>query len=225
MYDVIIKITDSESDEIAKWFWNECVLNDIDWVNEELKKGFIFNEFKTYYKDQMVIKVRCKENGIFEIKVIGLNMWAGKRSKCECNYMAILDRVAEVSTTNFTQCNGTILEKLGLAFIGYVLTYIMKKTRERSIEMIESETKVKNETKVKKYSSTDKKDVEHVYSLTDCIRKYARKIKGTKHNITCEHWEVRGHYRHYKSGKVVFIKPFDKGRNKDAKVNKKVYTI
>ena len=107
-------------------------------------------------------------------------MWAGKRSKCECNYMTMLDRVAEVSTTNFTQCNDTILEKLGLAFIGYMLTYIMIKTRERSIEMIESETKERNETKVKKYNSTDKKDVERVYSLTDCIRKYARKIKGTK---------------------------------------------
>ena len=39
------------------------------------------------------------------------------------------------------------------------------------------------------------------------------------HNITCEAWEVRGHYRRYKSGKVVFIKPFKKGKNKDSEVS------
>ncbi len=28
----------------------------------------------------------------------------------------------------------------------------------------------------------------------------------------CEAWSVRGHYRHYKSGKVVYIKPYVKGK-------------
>lgn len=32
--------------------------------------------------------------------------------------------------------------------------------------------------------------------------------------ITCPCWGVRGHYRHYKSGKVVFIKPYQKGKNR-----------
>lgn len=33
-------------------------------------------------------------------------------------------------------------------------------------------------------------------------------------------FEVHGHYRHYKNGKVIFIKPFVKGENKDFKAQK-----
>lgn len=32
----------------------------------------------------------------------------------------------------------------------------------------------------------------------------------------CEAWSVRGHYRHYKSGKVVYIKPYTKGKGRPA---------
>jgi hypothetical protein len=36
----------------------------------------------------------------------------------------------------------------------------------------------------------------------------------------CEAWMVRGHYRHYKSGKVVYISPYKKGKEK---LNDKIY--
>jgi hypothetical protein len=37
---------------------------------------------------------------------------------------------------------------------------------------------------------------------------------------------VRGHYRKYKSGKVVFVKPFKKGKNRSsAKPTSKVYVL
>lgn len=35
------------------------------------------------------------------------------------------------------------------------------------------------------------------------------------HNIQCPCWEVRGHYRHYKSGKVIFIPSYRKGKQRD----------
>lgn len=35
-----------------------------------------------------------------------------------------------------------------------------------------------------------------------------------KYNKHCESWEVRGHYRHYKNGKVIFIKGYPKGKGK-----------
>ena len=38
--------------------------------------------------------------------------------------------------------------------------------------------------------------------------------KGT-HKIECPCWEVRGHYRHYKNGNVVFIRSYKKGKQKD----------
>ena len=33
--------------------------------------------------------------------------------------------------------------------------------------------------------------------------------------ITCPCWGVRGHFRHYKNGKVIFIEPHLKGKDKD----------
>ena len=49
----------------------------------------------------------------------------------------------------------------------------------------------------------------------DVNRLVARK-RGWK--ISCE-FSVRGHYRHYKSGKTVFIKPFEKGKGLEIKQN------
>lgn len=49
----------------------------------------------------------------------------------------------------------------------------------------------------------------------------ASKIRSKKIVRVAECWSVRGHYRHYKSGKVVYIKPFEKGANKGKIVPKK----
>lgn len=35
--------------------------------------------------------------------------------------------------------------------------------------------------------------------------------KARKYNRYCEAWGVRGHYRHYKNGKVIFVRPHTKG--------------
>lgn len=46
------------------------------------------------------------------------------------------------------------------------------------------------------------------------------------HKMNCPCWSVRGHYRHYKSGKVVFIKNYEKGKEKGKKKPKeKIYTV
>lgn len=36
----------------------------------------------------------------------------------------------------------------------------------------------------------------------------------TRRNMVCPAWEVRGHYRHYKSGKTIYISPFMKGKKR-----------
>lgn len=54
-----------------------------------------------------------------------------------------------------------------------------------------------------------------LYFLKDIIT-YA-KIHPTRSSIQyrCECWGVRGHLRHLKNGKVIFIEPFKKGRKRD----------
>lgn len=45
--------------------------------------------------------------------------------------------------------------------------------------------------------------IKYVYEPHEKTREYERH---------CEAWGVRGHYRHYKNGKVIFVKPFTKGK-------------
>jgi hypothetical protein len=46
------------------------------------------------------------------------------------------------------------------------------------------------------------------------------------HKITCPCWSVRGHYRHYKSGKVVFVRSYEKGKDKgNSKAVDKTYIV
>ena len=52
------------------------------------------------------------------------------------------------------------------------------------------------------------------YKLFEVIRKYSKHINHNKHHFTCEAWQVKGHFRTYKSGKKVWIKPFQKGKGK-----------
>jgi hypothetical protein len=54
--------------------------------------------------------------------------------------------------------------------------------------------------------------------------KTANAIKSKKPRRLAGCWEVRGHFRHYQSGKVVYIKPYEKGENR-AKRIKKQYTL
>lgn len=51
-------------------------------------------------------------------------------------------------------------------------------------------------------------------SLTLYDKKVITKVKSKKPQRICQCWNVRGHYRHYKNGKVVYIKPFEKGNNR-----------
>ena len=55
-------------------------------------------------------------------------------------------------------------------------------------------------------------------------KKTVSKIKSKQiHRVACC-WSVRGHFRHYKSGKVVYIKPFEKGNGR-TNIIKKNYKL
>lgn len=53
----------------------------------------------------------------------------------------------------------------------------------------------------------------------DIVRPHIQK------NFTCPSWGVAGHYRHYKSGKVVWIAPYKKGKERDKTYTPKEYII
>lgn len=52
-------------------------------------------------------------------------------------------------------------------------------------------------------------------------KKAVNVLKSKKIHRVAESWSVRGHYRHYKSGKVIFIEGFEKGKNRKQIPSKK----
>lgn len=62
-------------------------------------------------------------------------------------------------------------------------------------------------------SSVHKVRVYHLVPLdADTVSKIKRK---QAHKINCPAWGVRGHYRHYRSGKVVYVQPHVRGKQKE----------
>ena len=56
-----------------------------------------------------------------------------------------------------------------------------------------------------------------VYKLVHLDEEQTREIqKRAKQERHCPAWGVRGHYRHYKSGKIAYVKPYIKGKDKSA---------
>lgn len=114
-----------------------------------------------------------------------------------------------------------------LSLILWYCRYIMTAKRERikrpKLPSVEQEGK-KAETESRKH--LDKK-----YFLLEEIIEYVNE-KGEKvspnktgRTMVCDCWSVRGHYRHYKNGKIVFIKSYLKGkkRNSETPNTKKYY--
>lgn len=65
------------------------------------------------------------------------------------------------------------------------------------------------------YTLPGKVRVLDISATADDVRDYVRRDNAV-HTWHCPAWGVRGHYRHYKTGKVSYVKPYVKGKNKAA---------
>ena len=88
-----------------------------------------------------------------------------------------------------------------------------KQNESTSVENI-GEMPVSQKKKIEESqpSISQKKNIIHIGDSISITRVKGSKI--TRSNILhrrCRKWSVRGHVRHYKSGKTVYIKPFEKG--------------
>lgn len=69
-----------------------------------------------------------------------------------------------------------------------------------------------------------KADGNKTYLFRDIVKYVNHQKQKEKHNITCECWGVRGHYRHYKNGNVTFIHEYQKGKKRnESAANDKTY--
>ncbi|MCI8378594.1 MAG: hypothetical protein HFH72_08765 [Lachnospiraceae bacterium] len=106
-----------------------------------------------------------------------------------------------------------------------VMLYIMTTPREK----VTKPKFPKEETERKEIRSKTRKE-NKVY-LLDEIVEYINEngltiSQNGTHKINCPCWSVRGHYRHYKSGKVIFVENYKKGKERENKEPKsKTYTV
>lgn len=106
-----------------------------------------------------------------------------------------------------------------LTCVDYLLKHPEEKQKERQLRK-----RTGNNSSGKSFQ--EQNDSVQVVSLNSLKFKTANKkvanvLKSKKiHRIT-EGWSVRGHYRHYKSGKVIFIESFEKGKNRSQASQKK----
>lgn len=94
-----------------------------------------------------------------------------------------------------------------------IIGYIMQKGLERQREYKKSGGRKYKYSREHRLSTQFNK----IYLFKDIVNYVSEHYIPSKehHEIQCPCWEVRGHYRHYKSGKTVFIQSYKKGKQKD----------
>lgn len=111
------------------------------------------------------------------------------------------------------------MELLNLYLIYFSLQHIMK-NKPSIVKVVNEQVVVDEEVDNTKKNSDSKNSgkrnsVRIVREIIIRDTSQTGKGKGTKHNMQCQAWGVMGHYRHYKSGKVVWIEPYKKGKKRD----------
>ena len=106
-----------------------------------------------------------------------------------------------------------------------ICNYIMTTKRKR-VQRKKTDSSIKSNYEIKRKENKPKK-VYLLDEIVDYVNENGLTIQASStHKIQCPCWSVRGHYRHYKNGNVVFIKSHEKGKEKGkTKPKDKVYVV
>ncbi len=111
--------------------------------------------------------------------------------------------------------------------VARIIVYIMNTPREKILKQKKS-NKVKESDNVEnKKKQSEENKIYLLDEIVDYVNENGLTIQSSgTHKIQCPCWSVRGHYRHYKNGNVVFIKSHEKGKEKGkTKPKDKVYVV
>lgn len=182
---------------------------------EGKKTGSVFNHFYTMAGDHLDVRSVVETKGeIHEAFTFSVDM-----------YHFSIKRKSGIAVEKLDQkLFGSLAywEWIMLEFM-LINSYILSDPG-KTVEVKEIE--VKKHSAGKTESQTAKKSVNKVR----LVRRYTLKrgwknaVKKRIHQITCQAWGVRGHYRHYKNGTVIFIQPYVKGK-KRSEYQRKVYEL
>lgn len=202
--------------EIAKLF-----KSNIYGLDEHYKK-FIKNKYTTtiYFKfidgNKIHVEIYDNNKGIFSRVIITY----GESSKSMKMYEEkIIDTPKDFNLIQENLMNS--INKFNINILITVLWYIA--TSSKSTKYIYEVAKPKNNYEIK--NVVDVRDTKvitsTIYDLSKAKKVTTNVLNRRKAGWTYSHsFEVHGHYRHYKNGKVIFINPFIKGKNKPLKNQK-----
>ena len=189
-----------------------------------LSYGFIFNEF---------ILILEKLTQSYKVTIEG----TGEEQKIKIRKNQYDDYGILIKQTRYEETTLTYLEKLTAfvkdsskldlkemykknnEFIDEIIPmqfmqWLLNESKKRKIEYIEPE---KKETKITTKIKASRKNNKSEYSLLDCIKIYQKDLNKNKRKYErhTEGWDVRGFWRHLKSGKVTWVAPYPKGENRN----------
>lgn len=218
----------------------------INYKGEKYFENFIFNEFRIIMKhdDYKVIYKVHIENNVIEVKYriiqnCSYNDCKLKFAECEEGWKFIekpngelIDKYIQNMVNKYGDSisDERIIQTLTdwmnaeVGFIVRLKQYIMNESYKRTIiQKVSCKTSMTKNENTKKGNRARKPVVQ--FLLGDIIE-YVNSNR-REFNITCECWNVRGHFRHYKNGKVSWIPSYEKGkkRNTNSSVIEHIYNI
>lgn len=114
-----------------------------------------------------------------------------------------------------------------MAWINYIQEHPEYKAQTQG--EVHERTSARNATVSQKITGKQKEEKIHTIMLSaikieSSSEKVMRVLKSKTPQRIASCWSVRGHMRHYKNGKTVYIKPYEKGTDKTQRV-KKIYQV
>lgn len=153
----------------------------------------------------------------FDVKIMPREMKLLNRQKIDPDTLDFLEQECATgdgrSISNF--------EDLALLYL--ILNEFMLHYGEIAFNV--HEIQCKGPSKKKEYrGSTVETRVVRLMKQYTLKKNWVTKVERRKAEIRCQAWGVRGHFRHYRNGTVIFIQPYVKGKNKE-KYKGKVYEL
>lgn len=209
-----------------------------DKVNDKLNNAFI----EKFIYNSFTIVITKNEN-TDDAMIFDIATNQGNPNDCSCRVTMLnedtgdygvatefnwLNLGEKIETKYKNQKDNDIFGKASCDWADYlyaVMAYIMTEKRER---IQKKKTGCNYENNSEQYRKEYKP--RKIYLLNEIVE-YVNEngltvAPSSTHRMNCPCWSVRGHYRHYKSGKVVFIKNYEKGKEKGKKKPKeKIYTV
>lgn len=181
-----------------------------------------FNEFIIEYHDSSKLKIKSLGNNRCKIYGDGFEINAKIQKGLQKLKLDKLHLSLNVKPKKIMHLFEDLLINLQIILLFFTSTN--KETRYTKIlDIIKVKTRGKGKS-IKKYKPAVKKTNNSSIKLLSTKKTRVIKEESSKtYNRHTDTWDVRGHYRHYKGGKVVWVNSYKKGNG--GKSTSKIYKI